>query len=250
MSMKPDLTNMLIPYDGSGNVSMWMKKAKLVAKAKKIKDLADFVPLYLEGEAFCVYDEMADADKENAEKIETTLRAAFEMDRYTAYEAFQMRRWCPGESADFFLADLRRLAKLAQIEDEEAVRGAFVTGLPTDVSQRFRGSARSATCKLSGLCEQARVLLQQRMQIKETAAAASSDTRVFRTPTPAAGEAQRDKPPGGRRCFLCDGGHFARACPRRADRRSVTCWRCGEQGHVIRSCPNQGNGKGDGPSVA
>ena len=137
--MKPDLMNMLIPFDGSGNVSMWMKKMKLMAKAKKIKDLADFIPLYLEGQAFCGYDEMTDADKKDAEKIENTLRAAFEMDRYTAYEG-QRRRWSPGELADFFLADLRRLAKLVQIEDEDAVRGAFVTGLPMDVSQRFRAS--------------------------------------------------------------------------------------------------------------
>ena len=240
---------MLIPYDGNGNVAVWIKKAKLVAKAKKIKDLADFLPLYLDGQAFCVYDEMSDGDKEDADKIETTLRAAFEMDRYSAWEEFQRRRWSPGESADFFLADLRRLAKLALVDDEEAIRGAFVTGLPPDVSQRFRASARSTTCKLSGLCEQARILLQQRMRIEETVAAA--DTRVSRPPTSATtGAAQRETTTGSRRCFLCGDGHFARACPRRADRRGVTCWRCGERGHVVRSCPNQGNERGEGPSVA
>ena len=171
-----------------------------------------------------------------------------EIDRFTAYERLQRRRWVPGEPADVFLADLRRLAKLAHIQDEEAIRGAFVVGLPADISQQLRASVRSFSCKLSTLCEQARILLQQKMQQEEDLAAMA----VPRGRQPQRARQGPKAEPVDRRCFLCHGDHLARRCPDRADQRGVRCWRCGEPGHLLRTCPSQdqGNGSREGPSVA
>ena len=39
-----DLRNTVSAYDGSGDIAAWFKKLKVVAKGKKIKDLADLQP--------------------------------------------------------------------------------------------------------------------------------------------------------------------------------------------------------------
>ena len=43
---KDDLRNTIAPFDGSGDVNAWFKKVRLVAKLRKIRDLAELVPLY------------------------------------------------------------------------------------------------------------------------------------------------------------------------------------------------------------
>ena len=42
-------------YDSTGDVVVWLKKAKLVAKLMEIKDIASFISLYLEGNALALY---------------------------------------------------------------------------------------------------------------------------------------------------------------------------------------------------
>jgi len=225
-------------YNGNGDIVLWMKKVKLVAKLKGIKGLAHLIALHLEGDAFSVYEEMEEKDKEDSEKIETALRTAFEIDRYTAYERLQQRRWIPGEKADVYLTDLRRLAKLACIEDEEVIRGAFIVGLPTDVSQLLRAAARTAEMSLSVLCGKARIMLSQRTQdVAQDFAAAAVFTPEF------AGACHA--PNDSRRCCNCGGKHLAKNCERRA-RSPIVCWKCGETGHIARRCygKNMGNDRG------
>lgn len=246
---RDDLRNTIAPFDGSGDVNMWFKKVRLVAKMKRMKDLSDLVPLYLDGQAFQIYDELSECEKEDGEKIEAALRAAFEIDRFTALEKLLCRKWTYGEPADTFLSDLRHLAKLAAIEDEEFIRGAFVIGLPADISQQLRSSAKITTAKLSAVCEQARILLRQKMS-RETAAAATPTPAIEghrpprRKQQPAAQfRPERGASDGTRRCYVCEGDHLARVCPMRADRRKPTCWKCGEPGHIAAVCSGNGSGE-------
>lgn len=205
-----------------------------MGQLKKMRDLASFVPLYLEGQAFYVYDEMEDGDKQDVDKIEKCLRAAFEDDRFTAlYEKLCRRRWKHGEPVVTYLADLRRLAKLARIDNEEVIRNSFIVGLPPEISQQLRASVRTMTSRMAAICEQARVLLRQKVQLEDNMAVASLEQRGRST-------TQRRPPYGApaaeRKCFICGGNHLARGCAKRADRRSVTCWTCGEAGHMARQC--------------
>ena len=64
---------------------------------------------------------------------------AFSLDAYAAYELFTKRKISDEERVDVFLADLKRLACLARLPDE-AVRLAFVVGLPEAVFSRFRAA--------------------------------------------------------------------------------------------------------------
>lgn len=47
--------DMIKSFDGSSGVEVetWLRKIKLVAKLKSISDLHNFLPLYLDGAAFC-----------------------------------------------------------------------------------------------------------------------------------------------------------------------------------------------------
>ncbi|GFO35002.1 Pol polyprotein [Plakobranchus ocellatus] len=51
------------PFMGQGDVGAWIQKVELVAKLTKVKDVASFLPLYLEGNALAVYLELSNHDK-------------------------------------------------------------------------------------------------------------------------------------------------------------------------------------------
>ena len=68
---------MMKSFDGKGDIVAWLKKAELVAKLTEIKDLASFIPLFLEGDALALYLEMSDEDQLKADKIKSRLKEAF-----------------------------------------------------------------------------------------------------------------------------------------------------------------------------
>ena len=226
---------MLRCFDGSGSVevSTWIKKVELVARLKKVGKLEDFLPLYLEGAAFAIYDQLSEEDKASAECIKQALLSAFSQNAFAAYDSFKGREWVPGEAVDVFLADLWRLARLAKVETEGLVRCAFVCGLPTDVSAQLRSSARIQSMALSEVAEQARVLMDSRLHGAMAAVKKRDDSAQPST---------AKQPPS---CTVCGGENSARWNKRRPP---LTCWSCGEQGHIARSCP--GNGKGGLPAPA
>ena len=107
-------------FNGSNcNVEEWLTKIKLVAKLKKIDDLSCLLPLYLEGPAFTIYNQLSDSEKADSEKIETVLKAAFGRDRFDAYDSFKRRTWMVGESVEVYLAELKQLARSAKVESTE-----------------------------------------------------------------------------------------------------------------------------------
>ena len=67
-----------------------MKQAHLAKSLLQLKDLAVVIPLFLDGPAFAVYDQLNDAEKQDANKIEA-LRTAFAADKFVAYDEFQNR---------------------------------------------------------------------------------------------------------------------------------------------------------------
>jgi hypothetical protein len=113
--------SMVKSTDGSDDIVMWLKKVKLVAKLQKIDDLSIFIPLYLEGAAFNVFDQLSDEQQRDANIIEKTLISAFSIDAYKAFDMLKSRSLEAGESVDVYLSEIRRLATLAGIESAEIV---------------------------------------------------------------------------------------------------------------------------------
>ena len=109
------VTDVLNKYSGDGDVTVRLKQAHLAKSLLKLKELAVVIPLFLDSPAFAVYDQLSDAEKQDANKIEVALRTAFAADKFLAYDEFRKRVWRNGKTVDVFLADLKRLAHLENI---------------------------------------------------------------------------------------------------------------------------------------
>lgn len=236
---------MIRSFDGSGDVDVgtWFAKLKLVARLKNIQDLSALIPLYLDGAAFAVYDQMNDEGKKKAEDIEKTMVGAFAQDAFGAYDTFRERSWCPGEPVDVFLSDLRRLARLADVESDKLIRCAFVCGLPSDVSSTLRAGVQIHATELSAIVQQARILMSERLHGGAMAAIGKANAQLHGGTTEAVGRAN-NHPTGRMQCYECGGAHPVRLCK---ERKPPTCWTCGKTGHTSRYCSSSSasaNGQG------
>ena len=212
MSLK--VTDVLNRYRGEGDVSVWLKQAQLAKSLLKLKDLAVVIPLFLDGPAFAVYDQLSDEDKADATKIEAALRTAFATDKFSVYDEFRNRKWKSGETVDVFLAEIKRLASLDNIggeENEEIVKLAFVMGLPSKVAAQLRATPKIDTLNLSSILQIARALMTE---------ITKSDS-LFEVG--AVARASRDKG-----CFTCGGPHYRKNCPKEKA-KEVICFSCNKQ---------------------
>lgn len=256
MAERYRLTEMVKTYDGtSGDVACWLKKVKLVAKLKKAGDLASFIPLYLEGPAFEVYDQMEETEKEDAKKIEETLLNAFALSSFNAYETFRQRSWMAGEAVDVFLADLRRLARLAKVENDTLLLRAFVVGLPSDVSSRIQATSEVDSMGLVKVLQLARVLIANREN--GVGLVSAVDAAKFPSQNDGTGLVSATTSVRSHKgeCFRCGGrGHISKFCRSKIISKTasinVTCYRCGEKGHYASSCSVKESGKSDAPAAS
>ena len=113
MSLK--ITDVLSRFGKESDVSIWISQAHLAKDLLKLEDLAVIIPLFLDGSAFAIYDQLSAEDKKSSDRIEAALKTAIAVDKFNAYEEFRTRMWKPGETVDVFLSDLKRLSKLAEI---------------------------------------------------------------------------------------------------------------------------------------
>lgn len=242
MSIK--VGDMVRAFNGNGDVVEWLKKINLVIKLQKLGDASEVIPLFLEGQAFSVYEQMKEKDQADATKIEAKLVDTFSMNRFAAYSTFSKRVWEQGEPVEVYLSDLKRLAGLARINDDELIRCAFVVGLPTDVSCHLRSSSKINDLTIDDIADMAKVYLVEQ---------ASSNAMVAVRKPPSRNSPQSSQMQGSYNrastisCHVCGGNHLARVCTQ----RKITCWTCGEQGHTSRDCQSkQDSGNGEGKQHA
>ena len=58
MAGRLDASRVIRPFNGEGDISAWLAKVELVASLTDVKDVAKFLPLYLEGGALALYLEL------------------------------------------------------------------------------------------------------------------------------------------------------------------------------------------------
>ena len=214
------------PFSGEGDIVQWLEKLEMVAKLRGITDLQNVLPLSLEGSAFAVFSEMNDKDKSDPAAVKEALKNAFALNAFQAYEQLMSRKW-NNEPVDVYLSELRRLAKLAQVESDSLLRRAFVVGLPAVVSRDLKALAKVDGMSLSSLVERARAIMAE-SHLADEFVAVSTQRRTTTTPSSTKNVAQR------LRCFKCGGQHHMRNC--RSAGGKITCWSCGGEGHFARNC--------------
>ena len=215
----------LIPeYDGSTDVVEWFSRTEMLCRLRGVP-VESVLPLRLSGGAFAVWSQLPAHSQSSLVAVRGALYAAFALDQHAAYEAFSARRLRPGESADVFLADLRRLAALFGGLPERALTCAFVAGLPDDVRQTIRAGSKAEGLDLTTIVVRARAILSN----ERVSAAAVQQRAVAPSPD------QRPASPRSR--------------PRRPPRH-MRCWACGELGHIAARCQQRpGNGTGEDGSA-
>jgi len=183
------LADLIKTYNGEGDFLPWIKKLELVAKLQKINDLTSFVPLFLEGGAFAVYDGLDTTVKTDYKRLVSSLTEAFSINKFAAYEELMKRRLRRGESIDVFLADLKRLATLIdEFVPESLIQCALVYGLPEEMKLQLKAACKVENMSLSETIQRCRMLINADYQW-EVGAVAEANVRVQR--------------PREKRCFKC-----------------------------------------------
>lgn len=228
------LTDIIGRFDGRSDFSEWIKRFELVADLQGITKLESFLPLFLIGDAYSLYESLNDADKKKYETTKSALTKAFCPTMFAAFEAFTTRRYQHGEAVDVYLSDLRRLGKLVASDlPDNWIKCAFLAGLPEEVKLQMKAATAVDSMDLSKVVDRARTIMSV---VEAPLTGMVAKTKVeYSTRQPL-------RPP--RKCFLCgEISHLARSCPLR--KKTVTCFACGEAGHRVAECPARASPKNE-----
>ena len=220
-SLNVKISDLVAQFDGTSDFSEWVRKLELVARLQKLDKLENYLPLFLTGGAFAVYEALNDADKDDFGKMKAALTKAFSLNCFAAYERLTRRCLDHAEPVDVYLADVRRLAGLVCAKpDDSLVKCAFVCGLPDHIKTQLQAVSTLDSLPLFEVAERARVLLSHETAHSAAAAAARTTSR-----------SQPTRPrPSLRRCFICNSAeHLIRNCPLRADRQASEASTSAEQ---------------------
>lgn len=224
MSLSVKFSDIIQVFSGDGDFSEWLRKLKLVAKLQKVKDLVAFLPLFLSGGAFAVYEGLDEAIRNSEEELEKALTAAFSPNKYDAYEQFVNRRLRPNESVDVFVADIKRLAALVGPGvPDEMLQCAMLRGLPERMRCQLMASCKLNTMTFAEIVERSRLLQTPADAVAEFGMAAVQQWEERR------------------RCFGCkESGHLSRQCPNKGSwEEKRKCHLCGVEGHLMAWCPKR-----------
>jgi hypothetical protein len=123
-----------------GDFSDWVRKFECVSKVKKWneKEKADYLPLFLQGDAFEVHFNLQDEKKESYNEAAKELQQSFCRKRSQVLVEFGELEMKQGKSARMYLLELRKSCKacypdFGDKEREKLVLDRFMSGIPKKV---------------------------------------------------------------------------------------------------------------------
>ena len=204
----------------AGTLQKWDTDAKLLAN----------LPLFLDDEAFLVWDELSDDDKKDRAKVFAAMQAAFSLSPAEAYERFTARTLRMDESVDSYAADLKKLLgqsghTVASDGKDRILVEQFIVGLPSQYAREVR-----MNCRGNAICD----------HVEYVRRLLSADQAIVRDVSAVTTAPSNADHPRSVLCFSCRQlGHIARFCPQRTPARwgnFPICHFCDAPGHVKRDC--------------
>ena len=234
--------DMVKAFNGEGDVVAWVTKVKLVAKLKKVDNVADFLPLFLEGNALALYLELSESEQASALQIEAKLLEAFADGPFVAFKKLMQKKWV-GEPVDVYANDIRRLARLSGfvgVNLQRVVTLIFINCFPNSVSAELQQVDSVLILEMTTILDRARILTANKTDAvgadNKTDAVVAAVTASQYNQYSGAKSDQSQRAFRGR-CYRCGEPHMQRNCK---IKKVVTCYRCGKEGHIAPQC-DQGN---------
>ena len=214
MAGRLDTSRVIRPFNGEGDVSAWLAKVELVASLTEVKDVAKFVPLYLEGGALSLYLELDDSKKGDYNLLSKELLKAYSDSEFVAFSKLKNLKWT-GEQVDVYANDIRKLARGCGLKGkalEQLVKLTFITGFPDSISVELQQIHGVENMTVSDVIGRARILAA-------SSGRASNFGNIVAVASRRVEEGKEDKRE-----------------EKKEETKEFVCHRCGQQGHGWRQC--------------
>ena len=243
------VTRQIAKFDGDGSVEVteWLAAVERVCKVEGVKP-ESVVSFLLDGEPARLFRRLSVAEAEDWDVVKKALMNGYASPMPAVYKEWHSLSLREGESVDGYVDKLERLAGRLRVGFGSTIfRSRFYDGLPRQLYEwaASRDGAYDDDCDGFNLVlarVRERVATQRAVGGRESR---PSTSRVSAAAPRSAGRPARSGSRGGAECYRCgERGHRVKSCPVKPSRRPTPtvergprCWRCGKGDHVIRDCP-------------
>ena len=165
---------------------------------------------------------------------ELRLKTAFLEGAFEAYNKLRKVTWT-GEPVDVYAMEIRRLAGLAGYIGQnlkKTVKMTFVSGFLDGILMELQRLTGIENMEVEEVMRHTWVLVKQTSELGGGAVATSTKIKPDK-------EEQTVRRPSHKfmgKCFRCQGLHLMRVS--KEPRPDITCFWCGQVGHISRHCPS------------
>lgn len=205
------------------DVELWLDRLHVAVEitssakdnAAKKKEIADIMPLFLEGRAYSTWKQLSETDRKDLAIVEGALRRVFGRTRISAWQELKSMRYNTGDAIDVVADRIQSLLKtIAGVEPAEEIVSLFVIdALPSHIADQVR------------LHHGEKLPLGPILSCIKGLVSATTDSVVA-----VGAQGRKENSSATVRCFRCGRrGHVASNC-------QTECFRCGQRGHIQRNC--------------
>ena len=165
MAFDPKLIPLFDVTDPRQSVVEWVKKAELVCRLSRVKNIECVVPMCLLSGTYAVYQKLNEEKRADFTGIKDVLYTAFALNPVMAYKQFAVCCLRPGETVDVFLVELRKLATQFGGMTEWGLVCTFIAGLLEHAEKLFQATTRVDDLPISEILACARAILRTASQV-------------------------------------------------------------------------------------
>jgi hypothetical protein len=231
------LVDVVKKFRGHGeDVDRWFQRFELSFKlvitakddAEMKQKMAEMMPVFLDGPAFCTWDQLNGKSKADFEQVKASLKRVFGLGKAAAWGRLKSLRLFPGDPIDVLADEAKSLLRTITGADPSGalVALAVLDAVPPEVKEKIY-MQHGEKMELDDVISSIKALLST-----ENAGASTDATSAFAMTAREQRENRRDFP----QSLRCQGclrrGHVRANC-------TTVCFLCGRAGHLRRFCPQR-----------